>query len=115
MSGRIARLAWARLRYSTVFDSACSVYRNGVLVPGYTDIPCVVGVPSDTSQNVDGQNIPVGAYLIGMPIGYEIRVGDYVHERGRQLRIIAVTDPRSYRVRTQGYAIDVGPVEEPEP
>lgn len=113
-SGRIPRLAYARLRYSSVFDSECNVLRNGVDVYGHA-IPCIVGVPDDQNQQVEGQNIPVGAFLVGTPMNYPTQYGDYVNERGRQLRVIATTDPRSYQVRCEAYAIDVGPIPEPMP
>lgn len=119
MSGRLPRLAHARLRHSAVFDSVCDVLRNGVVVQEggltYTNIPCMIGVPADQSQNVDGQTVPVGAFKVILPINYTLRNGDYVQEKGRQLRVIAVTNPRSYQVRTSGFAIDIGPVPEDLP
>jgi hypothetical protein len=108
MSGRMMRLANARLRYSVAFDSVCDVQRNGETI--LTQIPCVVEVPNTSNQTVDGQNIPVGAFLVGLPINYTLRFGDYVVEKGRQLRVIALTSPKSYQVRTEAYAIDIGPV-----
>lgn len=108
MSGRVARLGFSRLLYSRAFDSECTVQRNGVDV--YTKVPCVVEVPNDTSQTVDGQQIPVGSFLVSVPISYQIQNGDYVVEKGRQLRVILTTSPKSYQIRTEAYAIDVGPV-----
>jgi hypothetical protein len=109
MSGRIMRLAHARLRYSASFDSECRIERNGIVI--HTKVPCTVEVPNDTTQQVDGQSIPVGSFLVVLPLNYTLLNGDYVVEKGRQLRIISVTTPKSYQVRTEAYAIDVGQAE----
>lgn len=113
MSGRIMRMAHARLRYSTAFDSVCDIQRNGVTVQA--NVPCLIEVPNDTSQQVDGQSIPVGSFLVVLPINYTLMNGDYVIEKGRQLRVILTTSPKSYQIRTEAYAIDIGPVPEEIP
>jgi hypothetical protein len=108
MSGRVMRLANARLRYSVSFDSVCDIQRNGVTIEA--QVPCSVEVPSAPTQSSDRESVPPGSFLVALPINYTLRYGDYIIEKGRQLRIVAVTSPYSYQVRTEGYAIDVGPI-----
>ena len=106
MSGRVPRVAFSRLLYSRAFDSVCNIERNGQVIA--ENIPCIVGVPNDRTQVLDGQTIPVGGFLVGVPVNYRFQNGDYVVEKGRLLRIILTTSPKSYQIRTEGYALDVG-------
>lgn len=107
------RLGYARLRFSQAYDSECTIVRNGVAVAA--NVPCMVEVTSDQNQNVDGQTVPIGAFLVSMPVNYTVLYGDYIQEKGRQLRVIRQMSPKSYEVATQVYAMDVGPIPEDIP
>jgi hypothetical protein len=109
MSGRIMRLANARLRMSVAFDSTCDVLRADVEV--YTQIPCMVLATKDTSQRIGGDTLPLGSFSVQVPVNYVLMEGDVVIERERRLQIISVTSPTSYEVRHEAFAIMIGAVE----
>lgn len=106
MSGRMMRVGYARMRTSLSFDSECTIWRNGVVVS--SGVPCVVESTADANQQVEGQNIPVGSFLVAVPVEYTLMQGDYVDERGRRLEIIRTNSPKSYEIRTEAYALMIG-------
>jgi hypothetical protein len=103
---RISRLGFARQRMRRAYDSTCDVLRSGVAI--YSAIPCMVEVPGDSNQQLEGQSIPVGAFLLSLPVEYPLQEQDYVVERGRTLEVIRVVTPKSYQVRMTALCINVG-------
>jgi hypothetical protein len=108
MSGRTPRVAYARLRYSAAFDSECTVERAGVRTHEEAVIPCMIEVRRDYTQYLEGQPIQIGAYLVIVPIQYRLLPGDYIYERRRLLEVIHADQPKSYQVRTECWAIEIG-------
>ena len=100
------RVAHARLRMSAAFDSACDVLRGGSTV--YAQIPCMVEKTADSNASYQGDNLPMGSFLVSVPVNYTIIEGDDLIERGRRLRVISVTSPTSYEIRREVIAIMVG-------
>jgi hypothetical protein len=112
MSGRSPRLAYARLRYSAAFDSECVIKRDGVPIHTEPVIPCLLEVRRDYTQYLEDQPLQIGGYLVSVPIQYHVVRGDYVYERGRVLEVVHSNQVKSYQVRTDFWAIEIGREEE---
>lgn len=114
MSGRTPRVAYARLMYSVAFDSECVIKRNGVPIHEEPFIPCLLEVRRDYTQYMEDQPLQIGGYLVSIPIQYDVVRGDYVYERGRILEVVQSHQKKSYQVRTDFWAIEIGTVEDVE-
>jgi hypothetical protein len=106
--GRMARTGFARRRTASSFDSVCDVQRNGTTI--YAQVPCVVETPNDQNQQIEGESIPVGSFLVAMDVGHEILQGDFIIERGRILQVLRTATPKSYEVRLEAVCLKVGEV-----
>jgi len=102
---RMARTGFARRRTASSFDSTCTIKRNGSTL--YTDVPCIVETPNDQNQQLEGQSIPVGSFLVGVDVGYDIEQGDYIIERGRILEVLRTANPKSYEVRRDAVCLKI--------
>lgn len=109
MPANMARTGFGRRRTNFSFDSECSVTREGVVI--YPTVPCIVETPNERNQQLDGQSIPVGAFIVGMDVGYGIEKGDILTERGRRLEVLMTATPKSYEVRLDVLCIKVGSVD----
>lgn len=109
MHGQMGRLENARRRYDGHFDSTCTIMREGDVV--HADVPCTIEIlPDDQSQVLERQNVPVSAFRICIPYGYDLRTGDYVAEKGRVLEVILPDLLHSYQLRREARAIEIRPV-----
>lgn len=105
MPGQIARTGFGRMRSDSSFDSTCVVRRAGVTI--YPSVPCIVETPNDRNQQLDGQSIPVGAFIVGMGVEHIIEQGDQIIEKGRVMEVIFTATPKSYEVRLDVICIKI--------
>jgi len=108
MGHRTPRVGYARLRYDSAFDSECVIKRNGVPIHEDDTIPCMLEVRRDYTQYMEDQPLQIGGYLVSIPIEYDVIRGDYIYERGRILEVVQSHQKKSYQVRADFWAIEIG-------
>lgn len=102
MSGRIMRLAWNRLNASKILDSSCTIRREEVDLVGPMDgglFACTVS-PMAQGGRIEGEYTPINSWVIRLPINTDVRIDDYIIERGRTFQVIEVPSPHSYEIFT---------------
>jgi hypothetical protein len=98
ITGRVNRLGWTQRNVLKHFDSTCTIRRNDTdLIGPLDDETFLCSVYSMISgSRIEGEVAGVNSWVVLLPIGTDVKMDDYIIERGRTIQVVEVPTPESH-------------------